>query len=204
MLPGRRGERHLLRTTRRRGTSRSAGSAPTSSRTTPHARAIRSPRSSAGSARASRRRPPVGRLSWPSQAPYGRRLVSMRTTLKRGVGRGAGPQRQRHAVFPPAPLSAVTRYRQPPTPAALSALGLFGRILLVTLLVLVDRARASPAAPTSGSTSRSPTVRAHTPDVVRAREALDVPLAHHAAIALVIGYDQRARATEPARRAPTR
>ena len=35
-------------------------------------------------------------------------------------------------------------------------------------------------------------VRAHTPDVVRAARSLDIPVAHHAAIALVIGYDHRA------------
>ena len=36
------------------------------------------------------------------------------------------------------------------------------------------------------------TVRAHTPSVVRAAKTLDIPLAHQAAIALVIGYDHRA------------
>ena len=35
-------------------------------------------------------------------------------------------------------------------------------------------------------------VRAHTPDVVRAARSLDIPVANHAAIALVIGYDHRA------------
>ena len=45
------------------------------------------------------------------------------------------------------------------------------------------------------------TVRAHTPDVVRAEKSLDIPVAHHAAIALVIGYDHRAgeAVTDPSR-----
>ena len=61
----------------------------------------------------------------------------MRTTLKRGVRRGADLNgKNGRAVFPPGTVSAVARYRQPPPPAR-SGLGLFGRILLVTLLALV-------------------------------------------------------------------
>jgi len=40
----------------------------------------------------------------------------MRTTLKRGVGRGAEHNGNGKAVFPPGTLSTVTRYRQPPAP----------------------------------------------------------------------------------------
>ena len=45
------------------------------------------------------------------------------------------------------------------------------------------------------------TVRAHTPDVIRAEKSLDIPVAHQAAIALVIGYDHRAgeAVTDPSR-----
>src|SRR2546425_1078966 len=55
----------------------------------------------------------------------------MRTTLKRGVGRGAELNGNGHAVFPPAAISAVTRYTQP-LPER-SGLGLLRRILLVPI-----------------------------------------------------------------------
>ena len=58
---GRRRQRHLPRTTRRRATSPSAGSAATRSSPTPRARASRSPRSSAGCARTSPTSPTSGR-----------------------------------------------------------------------------------------------------------------------------------------------
>ncbi len=63
--------------------------------------------------------------------------VSMRTTLKRGVGRGAGANGNGRAVFPPGTVSAVTRYRQPPPPST-TGLGLLRRILVATLLAVVS------------------------------------------------------------------
>ena len=60
----------------------------------------------------------------------------MRTTLKRGVGRGAGANGNGNAVFPPGTVGPVTQYRQPPPPGR-SGLGLLRRILIGTLLVIV-------------------------------------------------------------------
>ena len=40
----------------------------------------------------------------------------MRTTLKRGIGRGAEVNGNGHAVLPPGALTPVTLYRQPPPP----------------------------------------------------------------------------------------
>ena len=49
------------------------------------------------------------------RAPAGRSLLfRMRTTLKRGIGRSAGTNGNGHAVLPPAILSPVRRYTQPP------------------------------------------------------------------------------------------
>ena len=63
----------------------------------------------------------------------------MRTTLKRGVGRGASHNGNGRTVLPPGALSTITQYRQP-EPDGSSALGLFGRIVLVTVLVLTSGA----------------------------------------------------------------
>ena len=57
----------------------------------------------------------------------------MRTTLKRGVGRGAEVNGNGRAVYPPSTVTAVSRYEQPPLPGR-TGLGLVRRILLVTLL----------------------------------------------------------------------
>ena len=61
----------------------------------------------------------------------------MRTTLKRGVGRGADLNNgtNGHAVFPPASVSSVSRYRQPPSTSG-RASGSSRRILLGVLLVV--------------------------------------------------------------------
>ena len=117
----------------------------------------------------------------------------MRTTLKRGVGRGAGVDGNGngHAVFPPETVSAVTRYRQPP-PDPPSGLRLLRRILIGTLLAAV----AGVAAVTGGSYlyfhQSVAAVRAHSPDVKVAEKRLEVTLPGAAAIALVVGYDHRA------------
>src|SRR4051794_385548 len=115
----------------------------------------------------------------------------MRTTLKRGVGRGAAHHGNGKAVFPPGTLSTVTRYRQPP-PQGRTAMGLFWRIVLFTLVVVSSLVFAVAGGAYLYFHQSVATVRAHTPSVVRAAKTLDIPLAHHAAIALVIGYDHRA------------
>ena len=119
----------------------------------------------------------------------------MRTTLKRGVGRGAGASGNGKPVFPPAPppatVTAVTRYRQPPAPSA-TGLGLFRRILLITLLGVTSLILGAVGGGYLYTHHFVASLRAHTPAVVRAARALDVPVANRAAIALVIGYDHRA------------
>jgi LCP family protein required for cell wall assembly len=114
----------------------------------------------------------------------------MRTTLKRGVGRGAHNGNGK-AVFPPGTLSTVTRYRQPPPPSK-TPLGLFWRIVIGLLVIISSLVLAVAGGAYLYFHQSVATVRAHTPSVVRAAKTLDVPLAHKAAIALVIGYDHRA------------
>ena len=114
----------------------------------------------------------------------------MRTTLKRGVGRGAHNGNGK-AVFPPGTLSTVTRYRQPPPPSK-TPMGLFWRIVIGTFVVLSSLVLAVAGGAYLYFHQSVATVRAHTPSVVRASKTLDIPLAHQAAIALVVGYDHRA------------
>jgi LCP family protein required for cell wall assembly len=115
----------------------------------------------------------------------------MRTTLKRGVGRGAGLNgKNGHAVFPPSSVSTVVRYRQPPKRR--SGLGLFGRILLGTLLTIVGLGLAAGGGAYLWYHHTVSSLEAHSPGVKLAQKELDVTLPGHAAIALVLGYDQRA------------
>ncbi|HST13402.1 MAG TPA: LCP family protein [Gaiellaceae bacterium] len=114
----------------------------------------------------------------------------MRTTLKRGVGRGAHNGNGK-AVYPPGTLSTVTRYRQPQPPSK-TPLGLFWRIVIGILVIISSLALALAGGAYLYFHQSVATVRAHTPSVVRAAKTLDIPLAHQAAIALVIGYDHRA------------
>ncbi len=115
----------------------------------------------------------------------------MRTTLKRGVGRAAAANGNGKAVYPPGTVSSVTRYRQPPPPTT-SGLGLFRRILLITLLAVSALVLGAAGGSYLYFHESVAAVRAHTPAVVRAARSLDIPVANKAAIALVIGYDHRA------------
>ena len=115
----------------------------------------------------------------------------MRTTLKRGVGRAAAANGNGKAVYPPGTVSSVTRYRQPPPPAT-TGLGLFRRILLVTVLAVSALVLGAAGGSYLYFHESVADVRAHTPAVVRAARTLDIPVANKAAIALVIGYDHRA------------
>jgi LCP family protein required for cell wall assembly len=124
----------------------------------------------------------------------------MRTTLKRGVGRGAGLNGNGRAIFPPAAPSTVTRYVQPPPPRR-SGIGLIGKILLFAVLTVVALGAGAAGGAYLYFHQSVASVSAHTPDVIRAQKSLDIPVAHHAAIALVIGYDHRAgtSAADPSR-----
>jgi len=124
----------------------------------------------------------------------------MRTTLKRGVGRGAGLNGNGRVVFPPSAPSTVTRY-QPPPPPRRSRVGLVGKILLFALLTLLALGVGAAGGAYLYFHQSVNAVQAHSKDVVRAEKSLDIPVAHHAAIALVIGYDHRAgeASTDPSR-----
>jgi LCP family protein required for cell wall assembly len=113
----------------------------------------------------------------------------MRTTLKRGVGRGAGANGNGRAVLPPETVDAIIRYRQPPPPGV-SGLALFRRILLGTLIVLSSLGLAIAGGAYLWFHQAVSDVQAR-PDLAKVSKQLDVPIANHPTIALVVGYDHR-------------
>ena len=115
----------------------------------------------------------------------------MRTTLKRGIGRGAAVNGNGRAVLPPGALSPITIYRQPePPPRSRWA---FVRTALawagVALLVVIGSAAGGAYLWFHQSVAD---VVASTPDVKIAAKRLDVALPGQPATALVVGYDRRA------------
>lgn len=114
----------------------------------------------------------------------------MRTTLKRGLGRGAPASGNGRPSLPPGAFSPVTRYRQPPPPPR-SPLGWAARAALwagAALLVLAAGAAAGAYLYFHESVAA---VAARSPEVRKAARTLDVPLPGQPAVALVIGYDRR-------------
>ena len=115
----------------------------------------------------------------------------MRTTLKSRLGRAASENGNGHGDLPPAPLSPVTIYRQPPPPPRKRvslAFKVLGWAVVVLLMLIVGIgggyylwAHESVAA-----------VGAKSVGVKKAARQLKTPLPGEPATALVIGYDHRA------------
>jgi LCP family protein required for cell wall assembly len=115
----------------------------------------------------------------------------MRTTLKRGIGRGAEVNGNGRAVLPPAPAT-FTRYRQP-EPRRRTALQWFGRILIWLLAAALVVAAGLAGGVYLYVHKNVASVQAHSLDVIKASRYADVaPPANQAATALVVGYDHRA------------
>ncbi len=115
----------------------------------------------------------------------------MRTTLKRGIGRGATVEANGRPVLPPGALSPITMYRQPEPPRR-SGWATFRTALgwaFVVLLVAVGSAAGGAYLWFHQSVAA---VVATTPDVKVAAKRLDIAPAGEPATALVIGYDKRA------------
>jgi LCP family protein required for cell wall assembly len=112
----------------------------------------------------------------------------MRTTLKKGIGRGAGLNGNGYSVLPPGSLTPVTLYRQPPPPqrSLAAQVGRFFAWLAITALVLVCGLVGGFYLWIHESAAA---LRPHSEQARAAQARLDPPKA--AAIALVIGYDHR-------------
>ena len=117
----------------------------------------------------------------------------MRTTLKRGIGRGSTLDGNGHAVVPPAALTPMTLYRVE-EPAHRSGLLTVGRILFWVAVAVAMLAMAIVGGVYLWlNESIVGGAQAHSTDVKSARAFLDpVPPPGHAAIALIVGYDHRA------------
>jgi len=115
----------------------------------------------------------------------------MRTTLKRGIGRGAEVNGNGRAVLPPGPAT-FTRYRQPEPPRR-TALQWVGRILLWLLVAVLVVAAGLLVGAYLWLHARANETHARSADVIEATKYTDAPPpAGHAATALIVGYDHRA------------
>jgi hypothetical protein len=125
----------------------------------------------------------------------------MRTTLKRGIGRGAAVNGNGRAVLPPTVLAPVTRYRQPGRPRR-TVWARIGRafLWLLALVVLVALGVAGGAYLYYNQSVAA--VEAHSHDVKVAQKHLDIPPPNQPTIAATTS----ARARKPRSRAsaPTR
>src|ERR671931_636666 len=108
----------------------------------------------------------------------------MRTTLKRGIGRGAGVNGNGRVVLPPAALTPMTLYEQPAR-ARRTGLQLVGRILLWLLIAVLVVAAGLLGGAYLYFHEQVKAVQAHTPDVIRAEKGLDIPQAGKPATALI-------------------
>jgi LCP family protein required for cell wall assembly len=115
----------------------------------------------------------------------------MRTTLKRGIGRAASVEGNGHSVLPPAPLSTMTRYRQPPPPRK-GRWAIVGRIFLWLFVAVVMVVLGLVGGFYLWEHERVAALAPHTKDAKAAQHVLaPAESPKHAAIALVIGYDHR-------------
>jgi LCP family protein required for cell wall assembly len=116
----------------------------------------------------------------------------MRTTLKKGIGRGAEVNGNGRAVIPPGALSPVTLYRQPPPSRPGFAKVVF-KFFLWLAVILVMLVTSFVGGVYLWAHERAAAARCKTADCKRGERSLDaINNPHHAAIALVVGYDHRA------------
>jgi LCP family protein required for cell wall assembly len=114
----------------------------------------------------------------------------MRTTTKRGIGRGAALNGNGAPVLPPTSGSAITLYRQPPPPPR-SRWRTVRTVFAWAFVFLLMCAGAAGGGAYLWFHESVAAVVATTPEVKVAAKQLDIPLADQPATALVVGYDKR-------------
>jgi len=115
----------------------------------------------------------------------------MRTTLKRGIGRGNVANGNGKPQLPPGPIAPVTIYRQPEPPGRSGASTVL-RILGWAAVVLAVCATGVAGGAYLYLHESVAAVAPETADVKKTIKRLDLPVAGQPATALVIGYDRRA------------
>ena len=138
------------------------------------------------------------RVSYPAgQACRSRRAVFstvalLKTTLKRGIGRGGVLEENGHSVLPPSAMTPMTRYRAEEPPSR-SGIRTFGRIVMWLAIAILMVVVAFAAGAYLFFHQSVAAIQAHSRDAKEAQTVLgEPPPPGHAAIALVIGYDHRA------------
>src|SRR5262245_38809474 len=112
----------------------------------------------------------------------------MRTTLKKGIGRGAELNGNGHAVLPPNALTHMTRYQQPKR----AALRFVGKIRFSPFALALMVALGLAGGYYLYLDKSVEKLSNYSPAVKRAQKKLDkVPPPDQPAVALVIGYDRR-------------
>jgi LCP family protein required for cell wall assembly len=116
----------------------------------------------------------------------------MKTTLKRGIGRGATVNGNGRAVFPPAVEPPMRRYRQPPK-GQRGVLATFGKALLWVLVVaLMLSSGALGGLYLYVEEDIAGGLEAKSFDVKVAQKKLDAVIPGEPTTALILGYDKRA------------
>ena len=114
----------------------------------------------------------------------------MRTTLKRGYGRGAGVNGNGHAVLPPGVLTGARLYRQPPHGGRSIGRRLAGFLFWLLVLVAMVAGGAAGGLYLYGHDFAAATAP-HSKALKRAAKRLDYAAPGKPAIALVLGTDHR-------------
>src|SRR6266516_2136993 len=114
----------------------------------------------------------------------------MRTTLKRGIGRGADLNANGHAVLPPGVQKPIVLYRQPPREGRSIGRRLAGFFFWLLVLVAMVAGGAAGGLYLYGHDFASATAP-HSKALKRAAKRLDYAAPGKPAIALVLGTDHR-------------
>jgi LCP family protein required for cell wall assembly len=118
----------------------------------------------------------------------------MKTTLKRGMGRGAAVNGNGRAVYPPQILPPMRRYRQP-VPGRHRVWRVLGKILLwAVVATLMVAGGLAGGAYLYVEEDIVEALQARSFDVKQAQQRLDAVVPGEPTTALVIGYDKRAGA----------
>jgi LCP family protein required for cell wall assembly len=114
----------------------------------------------------------------------------MKTTLKRGMGRGAAANGDGRAIYPPTPPTPMTRYRQPDPPKR-GAWHLVASIFLWTLLAVLIIGAAAGGGLYLKSHQFVAAISPKKKADIAAAKRLDLADPSQPTIALVIGTDRR-------------